>query len=1661
MNSKEFARGKAGNTVWRKMLSVLSIVLLSGLISLTGAPHAGSGGLGRAGTAFGPEEAWAAARPVPVMDAGDDWYEGTTAKSSFTTINIVDDYWPDGTELEYWDASKDNNFTVAAYVSADGKTLTITGNGSGYIKAAGNCKKAFAGFTAVTAINGIEMLDMSDAQMLDDMFYNCQSLVSLNLDDWDVSNVASFRFTFDNCYALTSLGPNNLKDWDTSSVSLFYGAFADCRSLKAIDVSKWDLSSCWNIDDMFAYCSSLTTIDVSKWDVSYVQQMIGTFGNCTSLTSIDVSNWDTSGVTSMNGLFSGCKNLTAIDVSGFDTSSCVSLGLMFYNCEKLASIDVSNWDTLNVENFQGVFDGCESLTSIDVSNWDTSAGTDMSYLFDGCIGLTKLDLGNFNTSSCVDMTSMFSGCTALTEINGLSRWDTSNVEDMTWMFRSCTSIETLDLSTFDTSACTDFTGTFSKCSGLKVLDISSWNTTAAKYMSNLFSECTQLQQVTLGKDFSFTGDGTTSCVLPTPDPAYIPDVTGKWQAVGSGTVSAPAGKVYAAADVPSKVAETYVPEKAKTPVLAANNSWYKGATSKSSIVTISIVDSYTPTGSEKESWDASEAQDGSVRAYVSADGKTLTIAGNGTGCVYANPDSTRAFGDVNWNFTDKNEFSSLTAFNGGDVLDMSKVTNATWMFYNAQLLESIDVSTWDVSNVTVMDSMFGNCYAVKELAVGSWDVSNVTDFTETFMGCHAVTSLAVENWDIENAITLEGIFCGCKALTSLDLSGWDTTGVQDMNNLLSGCQALVTAGDLSGWDTSSCTDMHQMFQNCDALESVDVSNFDTANVADMHSMFYSCLELTTIDVSSWDTSKVGDMSSMFSMCWNLTSLDVSGFDTSKVTDMSSMFANCSELTVIDVSGFETSKVESMGSMFSQCRSVEELDVTGFDTRACADMGYMFYACHGLTSLDLSSFDTATATDMDKMLSYMNRLRVIKLGEDFSFAGSGTTRLTSLPTPDPTYIPGVTGKWQAVAAGTIDMPKGTIYAPDAVPNNVAETYVAELQKTPVLAANNSWYKGTADRSAYTAINLVDSYAPTGSEKESWDASAEQNGSVMAFVSADGKTLTIAGNGSGYVKANADSMTAFDAFASVTTINGLALLDTSGALSMFGFFADNTSLVSLEGIENWDVSNCTTFGSMFSECTSLISLDISKWDMSSAETIGGFLSYCENLVDLKTPTTLAENLINIHHTFESCKKLESVDVSFMCSGKIEFAPSVFQSCESLKTITGYETLVTSSTENISAIFNCCEDLEYLDLSQWVTDNVTTIRLAFGFTYNLETIDGLENWNVSNVEDMSSTFRSCWVLDLSGIYGWDVSSVETFEHTFDAAAELTSLDLSSWSTDAAESMGSMFDFCISLTSLKLGSGFSTENVTDFSKFLIDCRALKVVDLSMLDTSAASDMTDFFTGMWCLQQVTLGENFSFTGNGTTSCVLPTPDPKYIPGATGKWQAVAGGTVSAPVGTIYLPADVPSNVAETYVMPLTTLSVDVPVKVVLAADAEGEWCTPTAEGNRIINHSLLPVRVVSAKAQAVEGFTMLTGAQLAASDASNVFAGTVTAGAGAAQDTAQDLTSIDTSGDAWTMAAETANDDSDLISLQLAGSVANVEGTYFTDGTKLFDVAYAFELVL
>ena len=141
---------------------------------------------------------------------------------------------------------------------------------------------------------------------------------------------------------------------------------------------------------------------------------------------------------------------------------------------------------------------------------------------------------------------------------------------------------------------------------------------------------------------------------------------------------------------------------------------------------------------------------------------------------------------------------------------------------------------------------------------------------------------------------------------------------------------------------------------------------------------------------------------------------------------------------------------------------------------------------------------------------------------------------------------------------------------------------------------------------------------------------------------------------------------------------------------------------------------------------------------------------------------------------------------------------------------------------------------------TSNVTDMSGMFSGCSSLISLD-LNGFNTSKVTNMSSMFDSCGSLINIDLNSFNTSNVTNINYMFDNCSSLTSLDLSSFNTSNVTDMNFMFTGCSSLTSLDL-SNFNTLNVTDMTRMFDNCSSLTELDLSNFNTSKVTNMSWMF---------------------------------------------------------------------------------------------------------------------------------------------------------------------------------------------------------------------------
>ena len=233
----------------------------------------------------------------------------------------------------------------------------------------------FRDMKKLTSITGLKYLNTSEVYYMNEMFYGCSSLTTLDLSSFGKSPyVMEMDYMFFNCTQLATLNLSNFHPTCFSMSYMFYG----CNNLTSLDLSSFDTSLVTNMKEMFIYCQSLTELNLSNFITSKVTDMNAMFFGCLKLKTIYVgAGWTTSAVTDSEYMFYACHSL----VGGAGTT---------YNSNHIdasyahidgGSSDPGYFTEKNTVEFYDLWIGGERVTSLNCSNFrvPTITGGSISY----------------------------------------------------------------------------------------------------------------------------------------------------------------------------------------------------------------------------------------------------------------------------------------------------------------------------------------------------------------------------------------------------------------------------------------------------------------------------------------------------------------------------------------------------------------------------------------------------------------------------------------------------------------------------------------------------------------------------------------------------------------------------------------------------------------------------------------------------------------------------------------------------------------------------------------------------------------------------------------------------------------------------------------------------------------------------------------------------------------------------------------------------------------------------------------------------------------------------------------------------------------------------------------------------------------------------------
>ena len=663
----------------------------------------------------------------------------------------------------------------------------------------------------------------------------------LEVLDMNTSGLTSCNSMFRYNKNLTSINC----EWNTSNVTNMDNMFYNCTNLISLDVSNWNTSKVTNMSGIFNNCQKLTSLDVSNFNTSEVTSMSGMFISCTSLTSIDVSNFNTSKVTTMSYMFSYCYKLTSLDVSNFDTNNVTNMDAMFYNCKAITSLDVSNFNTSNVTSMYAMFYNCKAIASLDVSNFNTSKVTRMNNMFDNCTNLTSLDLSNFNTSNATDFTNIFYlnnnlkylKCNNVSTLNTLTQYlpaktsdnqgkliCKSDITDLNitelnakhWYLIDNSTLKSIARYKYDSSIYknfipkfnTEFVGYFIEDEvegNIVTRTIESDDLPTQMQFGSSNGSYREKERKSLLEILYLNSNNLTTCGDMFAQCFNLTSInTNGWDT----------------SNVTNMGTMFYCCNKLTSIDISSFN------TSKVTSMNMMFYECNNLTSLDVSNFNTSKVT-GMLGMFSNCNKLTSLDV--------SNFDTSK----VNTMRTMFNNCQSLTSLDLSN-FNTSNVTDMTAMFYGCIKLTSLDVSNFNTSKVTRMGYMFCYCYNLTSLDVSNFNTSNVNIMHYMFAYCQKLTSLDVSGFNTSKVTDMYAMFYDCRALTSLDVSNFNTSNVTDMTAMFYNCKNL-TSIDVSNFNTSKVNTMESMFHNCNNLQEVKLGeNFKISSECNTTDFVTNC-----------------------------------------------------------------------------------------------------------------------------------------------------------------------------------------------------------------------------------------------------------------------------------------------------------------------------------------------------------------------------------------------------------------------------------------------------------------------------------------------------------------------------------------------------------------------------------------------------------------------------------------------------------------------------------------------------------------------------------------------------------------------------------------------------------------------------------------------------
>ncbi|WP_159947528.1 BspA family leucine-rich repeat surface protein [Polaribacter septentrionalilitoris] len=743
-------------------------------------------------------------------------------------------------------------------------------------------------------------------------------------------------------------------------------------------------------------------------------------------------------------------------------------------------------------------------------------------------------------------------------------------------------------------------------------------------------------------------------------------------------------------------------------------------------------------------------------------------------------------------------------------------------------------------------------------------------------------------WGNNTWVSMESAF---KGLYNMKITATDTPNllnVTTFRDMFYGCSAITTIPNINSWNTSNITNMWSMFQNASNFNS-DISNWDVSNVTQTRYMFDYATKFNQ-NISSWNVSKVETMQEMFDQARSFNQ-DLSSWNITNVSSMSNIFNGTNLSTenydriIAGWSNLPTLKnnVTFGGNNINYCHSeternklINDYNWTIYDAGKDCTEGFItkWDIKNDNEFLALSTSGNGYDYRVDWGDGSVSNHVTSGIAHNYAISGIYTIKITGVFPRFSIFDTSSKNKIIDVVQWG-DNPWESISFEDCPNLNITATDIPDLSN---VTSTEAMFKGCVNFEG----NLINNWNVSNiiSMQSMFEGATKFNQTLNKWDVGSVINMTSMFDDSGLSIENYDAI--------LLVWSGLASLQQNvnlGALSK-QYCNGETGRTKLINDFNW------TFSDAGKDCSSFNPF-ITKWETTAANeslfipvTVGsnsftidwgdGEIQYFGgyNRYNIKhTYTTIGNHTIKItgnitglnfatesvasntgkileiiqwgninwsNMSFSGCYKMDITATDIPDLSNLTSLNVAFRSCRALiwnSTVNNWDvSSITDmqSTFDRASIFN-------QDLNNWNVSNVTNMKSMFQFATKFN--GNVTNWNVSNVKNIQWMFASTQDFN-QDIGSWNVSSiseVDGFSGVFQYAKAFNQ-DISSWdlSSFTGRIVG-MFDGAISFN--QDISSWDTSNITGFSSMFRNATNFNQ-DISSWNLSKATDLGEIFSG-------------------------------------------------------------------------------------------------------------------------------------------------------------------------------------------------------------------------